>query len=136
MPYPHVIRLRAPWELVALSPTDTIARQRVDVPHDWSATFDNAFTGTARYSRTFNRPTGLESHERVWLCIGGATEQAAVFINGASLGAAIGPAGGEFDITPDLRSHNELAIEVSSSKPGGGLTGEVRLEIRLSGAAE
>lgn len=129
MSYPHVIRLRGPWELMAAGqPGSTV--QLVQVPSSWQTSLGADFVGRARYTRYFNMPTGLEQQERVWLCCAGVTSRGSVSLNGQRLSEIVDQQPWECDITQSLAPRNELAIEVEADAPGGGLTGEVRLEIR------
>jgi hypothetical protein len=128
---PHIIRLRGPWEHEPLLPE-----------------------GTARFTRRFHRPTGLDAVSRVWLAIDDVDWHASVVLNDRSLGQIVSgqslaqpnthrcPA--RFEITADLQPQNVLSITVSSpslddngllsprtgreGQPGG-LIGLVRLEI-------
>lgn len=131
--YPHVIRLRGPWELAPVG--SSAPARRVDVPSDWKLALGADFAGKARYTRYFNRPTGLEAHERVWLCCEGARERGEIALNGRNLASITTERGAEIDITDLLALRNELAIEVSSAAANlpGGLTGEVWLEVRKVG---
>lgn len=148
----HSIRLRGPWQLeplarFALRPdggcqrvTKTLpAACRTTMPADWSAALGHDFLGVVRYTRNFQRPTGLESGDKVWLVVEPPRSKAAVRINEHPLGEVChgGPAG-RFDITSLLAPSNLLEIEVEHSKDDagdgrcGGLVGEVRLEIESS----
>jgi hypothetical protein len=130
---PHVIRLRGPWECVP---------QGMGSP------------GAIRFTRRFNRPTGLDADSRVWLAIDDALGHAVVSLNGQSLGE-VQPATAEtraaavcrparFDITAAMLPRNVLAIAVTDPRMGpdgqlpsgpgqaghpSGLIGPVRLEI-------
>jgi len=42
---------------------------RAAMPADWSGSFGADFFGRVRYRRTFQKPTGLETGERVWLVV-------------------------------------------------------------------
>ena len=155
MPYPHAIRLRGPWEFEVLAGAADVpgqkasaapASNRVELPCDWQATLGVGFRGKVRYRRRFNRPTGLDPHERVWLVVEGVDAFGAASLNGSQLGEVRGYAlPASFDITGQLLPSNELAIDVelpaetsgvaSPLRPGretlaGGPIGEVRLEIR------
>lgn len=101
MLYPHLIRLRDPWQAEPLE------------------------AGRTRYRRVFQKPTGLDEPERVWLVIDGAGPGTVAF-NGQPLGE-IAPAGRLtfFDITPRLQVRNEIELQLA------GPLGDVRLEIRL-----
>jgi hypothetical protein len=116
------------------------------LPSDWGATLGSVFRGRVRYRRRFNRPTGLDAHERVWLVVEGADPRAGVRVNDDDLGDIQGYAlVGEFDVTGLLKATNELTLEVELTdaevnglailRPGrehkpGGPIGEVRLEVR------
>ena len=162
MPYPHVIRLRGPWEYEPLarftasadgaphsSTADLPPSGRQPLPADWDSTLGSAFRGRVRYRRRFNRPTGLEAAERVWLAIDGVDACGSYALNGQSLGTIAGyalPAAS--DVTDLLAAANVLEIDVELApsmasgspqsnphRPGrerraGGAIGDVRLEIR------
>ncbi|TWU00290.1 hypothetical protein Pla108_12390 [Botrimarina colliarenosi] len=85
----HIIRLRAAWEVEG----------------------DLAI-------RRFNRPTGLEGGDRVWLAWDGAVERAE--LNGVGLP----PRNNRHDVTELLKAHNELSLVAESTTPP-----TVRLEI-------
>ena len=105
----HTIRLRGPWEIE--QPEDPL--------------------GTARCVRHFNKPTGLESGERVWLVIEALASTATISLNGAIVGQASRMSPARFDITPQLIARNRIEIELASptgADPRVSL-GEVRLEI-------
>src|SRR4029453_10849302 len=109
----HVIRLRAPWEFEAL------AKQ----------------PGTVRCVRHFNRPTGLDGGERVWLVCDCPVSPARIAINGQTIGQASGssPTGAptRCDITSLLAARNKIEIELVTPEGGDPLVslGDVRLEI-------
>jgi beta-galactosidase/beta-glucuronidase len=158
----HIIHLRGPWELVPLvryvnvngqwreATDDLPAGGRTQVPGDWADLLGADFLGRARYTRRFNCPTNLDSHERVWLALEGVDYEAAILLNDRPLGRTRGTASvHRVDITDWLAPHNLLAVDVElpaavrddeqargarCGKPGG-LVGEVRLEIASRGAA-
>jgi hypothetical protein len=115
------------------------------VPGDWGDALGAAFRGRVRYRRSFNWPSQLESHERVWLVIEGVDAHGEASLNGQPLGTIDGYAlPARFDITPRLAKHNELLLDIACPpvgreeslrlRPGrefmaGGPIGEVRLEI-------
>ena len=154
----HTIRLRGPWPVeplqrFILQPDGSYSVTeddlpppvgRATMPADWSALFGAEFLGRVRYRRTFNKPTGLESGERVFLVVEPARSEARVMWKGDVLGfVCSGQAAGRFDITDRLEDHNTLEIWVDHPSldcmrstvgdpavlPPGGLVGEVRLEI-------
>ncbi len=87
MIYPHVIRLRHPWNK------------------------EDAEDGTTRWQRKFNRPTGLSERERVWLVLSFSQPTEAVTVNGRPLEAP----GLEWDVTEKLDDYNEIVIVTSST---------------------
>ena len=122
---PHAIRLRQPWEEVPAKAT-----------------------GNRAFRRSFNRPTGLESHETVCVEIDRVVYCGEVTLNGISLG---GLETGELfatEITALLKGANELVVEIDPatavngpipsasiyiidpSEPPSSPIGEVRLVIR------
>jgi hypothetical protein len=153
----HSIRLRGPWQLevvwrYVLDEDGTYrhdrenlpAAVRMTMPADWSAALGGDFLGRVRYCRTFQKPTGLESGERVWLVVESPRSAGVVELNRKRLGDVRGGEGtGRFDITELLEDHNRLEILVEhpavddencaanagAKSPPGGLVGEVRLEI-------
>lgn len=149
MPYPHIIRLRGPWQYTPLSRLDfgpLPPPGRVEVPTDWGATLGDEFRGRVRYERGFASPSKLDPHERVWLVIGGADARADVGLNGQPLGTVEGYAvSSEWDITERIGPRNALSIAVELPdavlRPGretlsGGPIGQVRLEIRSAAFLE
>ncbi len=162
----HTIRLRGPWQLepvsrYVLQPDGTYRIQREDLPEaarmtmpaDWSAVFGADFLGRVHYRRVFQKPTGLDSGERVWLVVEPAQSEACVTLKARLVGHVYpGEPAGRFDITDRLEDHNPLdiivdhpAVELVADHPAkdvvqstvgdpkllppGGLVGEVRLEI-------
>ena len=107
----HTIRLRDPWD----------ASPQAE--------------GTIRFTRHFNRPTGLEAGERVWLVIEGASVPLTVTLNGHPVGQAsrLPPPvdAARYEITPLLKPRNKVEIELQSASATDGqpCLGEVRLEI-------
>src|SRR5688572_19376043 len=152
----HTIRLRGPWQMQPVErfailsdgrfagsgedlPTPAVAK----MPDDWSSVFGADFLGRVRYVRTFNKPTGLDSGERVFLVVEPPRSVGRVAINGELLGEVKwGAPAGRFDITTSLKDHNAVEVEVShpalddaenvileTTPVSGGLVGDVRLEI-------
>jgi hypothetical protein len=148
----HTIRLRGPWSVEPLeryvlradggyerSTAELPAAAKMTMPADWGAVLGASFLGLVRYQRNFQKPTGLESGERVWLVVEGPRSRGSVELNRRRLGEA----GGRFDITELMEDHNRLEVVVEhpaldsrgvggddgdNALPGG-LIGEVRLEI-------
>jgi hypothetical protein len=164
MSRPHVIRLRGPWELEPVArfvgQLDGTYRPvkeglprfaRAKMPADWSSVFGADFLGRVRYRRAFQKPTGLESEQRVFLVVEPPRSEACVLLGGELLGFVhAGKGRGRFEITNRLQSSNKLDVIVDHpaldemrralgepmvSSPGG-LVGEVRLEIEESVATE
>jgi hypothetical protein len=109
----HTIRLRGPWQNEPLEGAE----------------------GTVRCTRHFNKPTGLDGGERVWLVIDGIASAATISLNGAAVGqvshVSPGDAPTRFDITPLLLARSKIEIDLQllqGSEPLACL-GEVRLEI-------
>jgi hypothetical protein len=117
---------------------------RMTMPADWSSLLGADFRGRVLYRRTFQKPTGLDSGERVWLVVEPAQSEAWALWKGDLVGFIYpGEPAGRFDITERLEDHNTLeicvdhpALDFMRSKvgdplqlPPGGLVGEVRLEI-------
>lgn len=144
----HVIRLRGPWEYVVearfLAAADRAAGAtestsdlplpgRAAMPACWANSLGPDFRGRVSYRRPFGKPTGITPAERIWLVCDGADPQASLTLNDEPLGTIDGPASpAEFDVTDRLRERNVLVAIVESADRAGGLTGEVRLEIRES----
>ena len=130
MPYPHVIRLRGPWQYRPLTRFDLGPLPppgRVELPTDWGATLGDEFRGRVRYERSFNPPTHLDPHERVWLVIEGAGARADVSLNGHPLGTVEGYAlASEWDITEGIGRRNVLSIDVELLDLENDETGESR----------
>jgi hypothetical protein len=132
---PHIIRLRGPWDYEVLSqiagPPVAEPTGRLQMPSDWSATFDADFRGSVRYRRFFNWTAPVDNGLKVTLAFDGVAETAQATLNGRSLGS-IGPGHAWFAVAHLLQPRNELAVDVESPEDAtipGGLTGEVRLEI-------
>jgi len=109
----HVIHLRAPWKVQPLEKS----------------------SNSVRCTRHFNKPTGLDGGERVWLVIEGLASTAAALLNDAPVGQASRWSSGDpparFDITPLLEQRNKIEIDLACPAGGDPVTclGEVRLEI-------
>jgi hypothetical protein len=153
----HTIRLRGPWQLEPLERyvgrgdgryDGSIERlpveARATMPADWSDALGREFLGRVRYHRVFQKPTGLDAGERVWLVVEPPRSRGVVQLNGKPLGEVLwGGPPGRFDITALLEDHNRLEITVEhpsldadanaydddDTNSPGGLVGEVRLEI-------
>ena len=153
----HIIRLRGPWQLEPVfrfvpeldgtyrpESEGLPAAARVTMPADWSAVCGADFLGRVRYRHSFNKPSGLDSGERVFLVVEPPRSSACITWKGNLLGFIDpGELAKRFEITPLLEDHNQFEILVdhpdldymrstvgdSAQLPPGGLVGEVRLEI-------
>jgi len=105
----HSIRLREPWDVEPI------------------------VGGLKRHRRFFNKPTGLEPGDRVWIVVEGAVGLAELSLNGSPPPHAgdQAPVGNEarrsFDVTTLLNLRNELVLILEDSPTSS--RGEVRLEI-------
>ena len=155
---PHVIRLRGPWRLEPMARTRRLVDgtsqtivgplpapgETLD-PSYWGELLGRDFRGRVRYTRRFNRPTGMAEILRIDLVIEGVDAFGRVILNGQPLGEIpLGLVEFRTEITSRLEPFNRLEIEVElpecdesslrmprGSRDGlpGGLVGEVRLEI-------
>jgi hypothetical protein len=145
----HVIRLRGPWRIAAISRfvprrdggcdevleevfDDLPTAARATMPANWSATLGRNFIGRVRYTRSFHRPTGLDAGERVFLIVEPPRSSGVVELNRKRLGdLKWGAAPLRVDVTNLLGGDEELEIivEHASKENAGGLVGEVWLEI-------
>jgi hypothetical protein len=130
--YPHRIRLRGPWECEPLSRDTQGPPVRVTMPCRWGEVGLACLGGRVRCRRRFGFPGRIDPHERVWLTTAGVSDRAEVALNGTLLGRVEGAAPAEFDVTDLLHSRNELIAEVEGPAEGGGLWGEVALEVRCT----
>jgi hypothetical protein len=88
--------------------------------------------GCVRCRRRFGYPGRIDDYERVWLTFAGAERSVTVWLNGTCVGIrADARQPFEFDVTGLLRQRNELVVEVEAPA-GGGLWGEVALEVRCT----
>ncbi|REJ66928.1 MAG: hypothetical protein DWQ31_12910 [Planctomycetota bacterium] len=111
MPYPHVIRLRQPWQVEA------------------------ADDGAVRWRRHFNWPTGLDDRERLWLLVACPQTEASLSmsLNGRPLVTVRGERGTiEGDATSFLKDRNELVIQLPATSGEMTLGDSVTIEIRLA----
>lgn len=152
MAYPHPIRLRGPWQcqpLVRAGGGPLTPPSRVFPPCTWDTACGSDFFGTVRFARAFHPPSAVDPHERVWLVVEGADARGQVTLNGRHVGCVDGYAlPASWDVTDLLKRQNELTIDVECpddasgmgrlghGRRPGGLTGEVRLEIRSSSFVE
>lgn len=97
----HTIRLAAPWEIAATA-------------------------GGTRHARKFGRPRTLDPAERLWLVCAHVPGAADVVLNGERIATLAAPGPLAVEITPFLRTRNEVAFEVASAGPLGAVALEVR----------
>jgi hypothetical protein len=131
--YPHVIRLRGPWECV---PVDAPGSEpaRVTPPCDVREALGAEFRGRVLLRRSFHAPVALVANEALWLVVESVGAPARVTLDGALLGE-IAPGRDvvwEWDITARQQTRMLLVIEMTvDAESGTGPTlGAVRLEVR------
>lgn len=156
----HTIRLAGPWEVTPLvrhapdaagrwgpvaGPLPAAARQTL--PGDWSAALGPEFYGRVALTRGFHWVAPLVGGERVWLVVERVRGRAEIALDGHPLGTTDSSGGGAaFDVTERLARRNTLRVTVEwpaidpatgaavddawRGEAGGGLVGEVRLEVR------
>lgn len=124
----HVIRLRHPWEKRHLG---SDVASRVDVPDKVNTgSIDPAqIQTTVQYRRPFNRPTGLDADDQVYLRV---TEWSGkldfITLNGHPI--AIAKDAVFVAIRDQLALRNLIVIQLSqTTDQSPGLTGEVTIEI-------
>lgn len=133
---PHRIRLRGPWQLTPLnragsSRAELPATVTATMPARWSECGLGDFIGRVRHVRRFGLPRSLDSFERVWLTAAGIAGRSEFWLNEQQLGEWPDQSPHiEIDVTRQLRERNEIRIEIDSESPGGGMSGDVALEIR------
>lgn len=135
----HSMRLKGPWEYDWVSPQlseETLGcalSGTVSVPASWESCFGKT-PGTVLWSRRFQKPTNLETTERVMIAAPTLAGIRAVRVNGASLPLDDQPERGfRFDVTEALRPTNLLQIEMTcdseSEVPHRGMTEPALIEI-------
>lgn len=128
----HRIRLRGPWEVVALESTTgpLPPPTRMAVPCSWQQGGWPGFAGRAVHRRAFGKPTNLGPGEQVWLVIGGVSGRGEARLNQRVVAAIDQGRPFEFDVTEALAERNILEVEIAAGGDDGGVTGEVAIEIR------
>lgn len=117
----HTIRLKGPWDFMWLEPVQTDEEKsplnpgRVQAPLSWKDCFGDR-EGCVRWSRRFQSPTNLESHERVLLALEGIRGIERVSLNGSELQMFL-PERFErkYDLTDGLHPSNLIEIETRHS---------------------
>jgi beta-galactosidase/beta-glucuronidase len=131
--YPHRIRIRGPWDYEPLESHPATGSLppagQMTLPCRWRDGGLGDFVGRVRFRRRFGYPGRLDAHERVWLTFAGVEAVADVWLNEAFLGRHEGGEPFEFEVTPLLRTRNELRVD-AEGEGDGGLWGEVALEVR------
>lgn len=132
----HTIRLRRPW-LRTLDDQGT--PDRVDVPDNRSGINPGAGPGAGHgaghddasnltYRRVFNRPTGLQSGDKLWLAIESfRARQIGVLLNDKSIFLSDVADPIRIEITSHLKHSNQLVIQLLGSDAC--LSGAVTLQI-------
>jgi len=130
--YPHLIRLRGPWECVPIDAPGSAA-VRVTPPCDVRQVLGPDFRGRVSLRRSFHAPVSLVANEALWLVIESVGGPARVTFDGLLLGE-IAPGRDvvwEWDVTQRQRERMTLEIEATVGDRAGGPTlGAVRLEVR------
>ena len=104
---------------------DVAFSDKIQVPGNWQsqgfgpshAHLRHDYQGKAWYRRTLTAPTAWAG-KRVWLCLGGVTNTADVYVNGVKIGAVEGSTvPWEFDITDAIKlgADNIIACRVDST---------------------
>ncbi len=142
---PHVIRLNGPWRCEPLAFGEIGATDRavepsrsqpppgtIQFPADWNAAIGPHFHGRVRFSRHFNRPTGLDAGTVVYLVIEGIGPADLVQLNGRVLDWDSSTANTpRFDITLLLSPRNELAIDAKFPRRETTFTSRVRVQLEI-----
>ncbi|WP_345683359.1 hypothetical protein [Novipirellula caenicola] len=123
----HTIRLRYPWTKQQHS--DSAEATRVNVPERDEDVDATESPRPTTYTRNFNRPTGIESNDRVWLRVTSwQGKLASLRIN--AIPQPIGTPPLEIELSDQWSLHNKIEIQLD---PVDGhpvrLDGEVTLEI-------
>lgn len=135
----HTIRLKGPWDYTWLEPVRTGEEKspwtsgQVQAPVSWKDCFGDR-AGCVRWSRRFQSPTNLASHERVLLALEGIRGVERVCLNGSVLPMLLlENYEQKYDLTDRLRPTNLIEIETRHSDEGdpaqSGLWSPVVLEI-------
>ena len=116
MKFPHVIRLRGPWECELLSAegvTVEVPPRQIDLTTQ-EAALDAIECHVLRLSRSFQRPGRLDANESVWLAIENVLGDVAATLNRIPLGMAPrGERSLEVNISECLAATNRLVVELS-----------------------
>ena len=127
----HSIRLRGPWEF---SIRGSGASGRIDFPCTWQELVDAAgsTSGAIVLTRRFNKPTGLESRDLVWLSFRSPAASLTAALNGTPLALKGQPDGSwQAEITTLLADRNELPVELAPPSPPLPAVADASLEVEL-----
>lgn len=118
---------------------DPELEHRVKIPSDWADWLGVSFRGQVAYTRRFNRPTGLEAEQRVWLVIEAIDFRGSVLLNDQPIGCLqFGDPPLRIEIGSWIQKSNRIRIDIElpiqvdrgdRNQMAGGLIGGVRLEI-------
>ena len=149
----HSIRLHGPWraKVVRTDSTPTLdapqTQKKFHVPGDWGDWLGFGFRGVVAFERSFGMPTGLEDDQEIWLVIEQVDYRAKIWLNSDEGGVANNKMLGELQLGQSpfrapirnlMQARNRLHFEIElpadaergeRASLGGGLIGEVRLEI-------
>ncbi|QEG42894.1 hypothetical protein [Roseimaritima ulvae] len=125
----HAIRLRGPWWC---SPGPRFDEGRA-IRVQWAADVEAENVDAFVMRRAFNRPTGLEAGDRVYLVAESVEHLRAIELNGQAVWtceATESVTAVEVDIVETLQPVNQLDLTFALPRPAPPrVTGEVRLEI-------
>ena len=134
----HSIRLHGPWQVQILQQEAGAPQPEplsCRLPGDWTAPLGPEFKGTVQLQRHFNRPTGLQAGQPVYLVVEMAPLPGQVRLNDHVLVSA-GPAERlRSDISGWLVERNHLTIDVElpghppAAEAAVLAAAEIRLEI-------
>lgn len=115
----HRIRLRGPWDLLAVGANDEsttgAAPRRVHFPTSWP--LHDVESRTLSVRRSFGTPGGLGDNERCWLEIA-SDFQTEVALNGRRLASFVGGLI-RVDITRLLLARNQVVLDFKKESPRG-----------------
>lgn len=121
----HRIRLRGPWQV---RPHSGGPAGRMTIPGTLRDGGWAGLSGRVSFYRRFGRPSNLSAGDEVWLVFERVSGPAEVRLNDHRLGAFDGA--WSIEVTAGLQDRNELEVAVEAADDGGGIVGDVWLEIR------
>jgi hypothetical protein len=128
--YPHLIRLRGPWQCEVLNGQPHSSHHH-PMPACWETLGLAGFEGRVRFTRRFGYPGQIDSEERVWLTFADLACPCAVSLNGSLLVETASTTPWlELDVTSLLQPRNELRLEMTGPIRGEQPWTEVALEVR------